>query len=67
MSSFCCRLRERFLIGVIAENPKVVVRPDDVDWTLSTKGEPPVIRIAFCPFCGQAVDGQPVRTPKEGA
>lgn len=66
MSDFCCKLRERFVLGIAAENPAVPVPADAVDCIDFGDGtEKPIIRIRFCPFCGTAVKG-PLRIAEEG-
>lgn len=74
--SYCCQMREKFLIGIVAENltlPIPIDAADCIDWDADggirpETGKPrPVIRIRFCPFCGKPVAG-PMRTiPTEGA
>lgn len=66
MSGFCCKMRQKFLIGIIAENPSVpmpIDAADCIDFSAEGPIHPetgklrPVIRIRFCPFCGAAVKG----------
>lgn len=72
MSDFCCKMRERFLIGIIAENPAIEIGAEVADFidfdadggVHPETGKPrPVIRIAWCPFCGTKSTG-PLRVQK---
>lgn len=67
--TYCCAMRERFLIGIIAENPALPMPTDAVDMMDFEEKDSlgrPVIRIRFCPFCGKAATG-PLRIAKEEA
>lgn len=58
MSDWCCKMRERFVLGIIAENPNVDIGADAVDCIdFGASKSKPVIKIRFCPFCGVAVRG----------
>lgn len=60
MSSFCCKMREKYLIAIVADNPTVPHPVEAVDFTdfdrKSSDGKP-VLVIKFCPFCGKPVAG----------
>lgn len=62
---YCCPMRARFLIGIVAEN-KAMPEPVDVidfmDFDERASDGRPVIKIKFCPFCGKPVKGL-TRTP----
>jgi hypothetical protein len=61
--TFCCAMREKYLIGILAENAELPTPSDVLDFMdFDNKAEDgrPVLRIRFCPFCGQEVRG-PVR------
>lgn len=68
--TFCCAMRERFLLGIVAENKKVQVPTEAVDFMdfdAKTPDGRPILKIKFCPFCGKPVAG-PVRViGEEGA
>lgn len=58
--NFCCRMRERYLVGIVAENAAVKEPPevlDFMDFDVKTEDGRPVLRIRFCPFCGKPVGG----------
>lgn len=64
MNAFCCKMREKYLIGIVAENrdiPQPVEAGDFIDFEMPHPEGKLVIRIKYCPFCGQVVKG-PVRT-----
>ena len=57
---FCCKMREKFLIGIVAERtdlPTPVEAVDSIDFEQKSQGGRTIVRIKFCPFCGKAVDG----------
>lgn len=55
---YCCKMRERFVLGIVLENPKIDIGSDAVDCIDFGDGTgKPTIRIRFCPFCGVAVKG----------
>lgn len=57
---FCCGMREHFVLGIVAERvdvPVPVDAADFIDFTAKMPNGKPVIRIKFCPFCGQAIKG----------
>ena len=61
--TWCCAMRERYLIGIVAENAERPTPADVVDFMdFDNKAEDgrPILRIRWCPFCGKRVDG-PVR------
>ncbi len=64
---YCCQMRRKFLVGIIAEDLRLPSPIDMVDCIVDF-GPPVVIRIRFCPFCGKAIDpNEPTRaavTPK---
>lgn len=60
MANYCCPMREKFLLGIVAENPEVPTPSDAVDFIdFDAKREDgkPVLRIKFCPFCGKPPAG----------
>lgn len=62
--SYCCAMRARFVIGIIAEIQDVPVPTDAVDFIDFDVKSPdgrPVLTIKYCPFCGKAAAG-PKRT-----
>lgn len=64
MSAFCCPMRARFLLGIIAENeaaPEPIDVLDFYDFDIRAADGRPVIRILFCPFCGKHLNGGPLR------
>ena len=58
--SYCCAMRLKFIIGILAE-AKEVPDPVDIidylDFDNKTPDGRPVIRIRYCPFCGKVVTG----------
>lgn len=71
MTAYCCAMREKFLIGIIAERadlPTPIEAGEFIDFDAEgpvhpETGKPrPVIKIRFCPFCSARIEGQPVRT-----
>lgn len=57
---YCCKMREKFLIGIVADNrdlPTPTDAADFIDFDSVTEDKRPVIRIKFCPFCGKPVTG----------
>lgn len=71
-SAFCCAMRERFLVGIVAENAAVPNPSDLVDFLdFEAKSEvgKPIIRTRFCSFCGARIAADPLRVfdpPREG-
>lgn len=60
---FCCPMRAKYLIGILAENAELPTPSDVVDFMdFDNKAEDgrPILRIRWCPFCGKKIDG-PVR------
>lgn len=58
--TFCCKMREKFLIGIVAENPHVPVPTeaiDFMDFEHKTPDGKPVLRIKWCCFCGSKETG----------
>lgn len=53
---YCCNMRRHYLVGVVAaragEEPPMEVLEYIVDLTAPN----PVMRIRFCPFCGERID-----------
>ena len=61
---YCCAMRAKFLLGIVAENKEAPHPPemiDFVDWDQKRADARLVIRIKFCPFCGKPSTG-PIRT-----
>lgn len=66
-NAYCCAMREKYLLGIIAIN-RAVKDPADlvdfVDFDARTEDGRPVIRIKFCPFCGKVITRtDPLRKP----
>lgn len=60
MTSYCCAMREKFLIGIVAENAEVKTPTDAadfIDFDLRRRDGKPVIKIRYCPFCGKDASG----------
>lgn len=60
MSAFCCRMRERYVLGIVGENPRVetpVEAADFIDFDAEHPDGKCVVKIKFCPFCGKPVEG----------
>lgn len=58
--SYCCKMREKYLLGIVSENLSVPTPTDVVDFTdfdAKTSDGRSVLRIKFCPFCGRPVEG----------
>jgi hypothetical protein len=61
--TFCCQMRARYIIGILAENAEMPTPSDVVDFMdFDNKAEDgrPILRIRYCPFCSKKIDG-PVR------
>ena len=61
MIDACCRVRRYMKLGIegVDETMSVPVEVADfVDWQASARLKKTVIRIRFCPFCGQDVRDQ---------
>lgn len=53
--TYCCAMRARFVLGIVAENPAYPTPSsviDYMDWDAKLEDGTAVLRIAFCPFCG---------------
>lgn len=58
--TYCCAMREKFLIGIVAERediPTPIDAADFMDFDRKTSDDRVVIKIKFCPFCGKPVAG----------
>ncbi len=58
--TYCCPMRQKFLIGIVAERedlPTPVDAADFMDFDEKSEDDRPVLRIRFCPFCGKPVTG----------
>lgn len=67
--TFCCKMRERFLLGIVAERTDLPVPVEAVDFIDFGKTRPdgkPLMFIKFCPFCGKQIGTGPMRTMVEG-
>ena len=57
---YCCKMREKYLVAIVAED-NTVETPIDVvdlmDFDVKSPDNRPVIRIKYCPFCGKPVSG----------
>lgn len=60
MGSYCCLMRQKFLIGIVKEDTTVKSPADVLDFmdfdNVAADGRP-ILRIKWCPFCGVAVKG----------
>lgn len=66
--TYCCKMRERYLVGIVAVDQRVPNPPDVadyIDWDHKTMDGRAIIRIKYCPFCGQAIQG-PLRMLEVG-
>jgi hypothetical protein len=64
---FCCKMREKFLLGIVGINESMPDPPDlidFIDWDLKREDGKPVVRIRFCPFCGKTPKGM-MRTDED--
>ena len=62
--NFCCSMREKYLIGIVAEDLDHDDPPDLVDFldfSAKTSQGKPILRIRFCPFCGMKMTQQYLR------
>lgn len=53
--TFCCKMRAKFLIGIIADNPSMPIPTEAgefMDFDSKDALGRPIVRIRFCPFCG---------------
>lgn len=52
---FCCPMRKKFLVGIVAVDISVPDPLDLADFILDWGGEgkPILIAMRFCPFCGK--------------
>lgn len=58
--AYCCSMREKFVLGIVAERedlPTPVDAADFMDFDEITEDGRSVLRIKFCPFCGKPVAG----------
>lgn len=58
--TYCCRMREKYLIGILAENTRVPTPVEAVDFMDFDQRAPdgrPILVIKFCPFCGSTRKG----------
>jgi len=49
-------MRARFLVGIVAENPKApmpIDALDFIDWNRKTADGKQILLMRFCPFCGK--------------
>ena len=61
---FCCPMRAKYLLGIVAEDPALPTPTeavDFIDWDARRDDGKLVAVIKFCPFCGRPVTGN-VRT-----
>ncbi len=62
----CCKMREKFIVGILAEDTRVPDPVDVLDFIEDFEAKDPdgrpIIHIKFCPFCGKSMAGQPRRT-----
>lgn len=62
--SYCCKMREKFLLGIIGERsdiPTPTEAVDFIDFDAQREDKKPVLMIKFCPFCGKSPFG-PLRS-----
>jgi len=58
--NYCCAMREKFLIGIIAERanlPTPIDAADFMDFEHVDGEGRPILRIKYCPFCGKPING----------
>lgn len=58
--AYCCPMREKFVLGIVAEAldvPTPVDAADFMDFDEAAEDGRPILRIKFCPFCGKPVAG----------
>ena len=59
-TKYCCKMREKYLIGIIMENvevPQPIDAIDFIDFEIPHPEGKLVIRIKYCPFCGKPIIG----------
>lgn len=59
-TTYCCSMRQTFLIGIVAERedlPTPLDAADFMDFDEKAEDDRPILRIKFCPFCGKPVVG----------
>lgn len=68
---FCCVMRARFLVGIVAVDQEVVVPDTDladhvIDWNPKQGGI--LLGLSYCPFCGEKQDWNkaPMRDQRTG-
>ncbi len=54
--TYCCDMRRRFLIGLVAENKDAPQPKGLADFIVDWDRPVPIIGIKFCPFCGVEID-----------
>lgn len=52
---YCCKMREKFVIGVVATNESVPTPTEMADHVLHW-GKKIIFATSFCPFCGTKID-----------
>lgn len=60
VGEYCCPMRERFVVGIVAKNPAVPDPPELVgfiDWDTPSEGGVAIIRGKFCIWCGVLIAG----------
>lgn len=58
--AYCCPMRKKFVLGIVAEAPDVptpVDAADFMDFDEAAEDGRSILRIKFCPFCGKPVAG----------
>ena len=58
--AYCCPMRPKFVLGIVAEAPDVQTPVDAAGFmevNEAAEGGRPILRIKFCPFCGKPVAG----------
>jgi len=54
VTSYCCQLRRKFVVAIVADDESVFFPTDQVDAIVAWEPRI-VVRIAFCPFCGTKI------------
>ena len=61
---YCCKMREKFVVGILGINPTVpepVDLVDFLDFDVKTPGGRPILHIKYCPFCGKLIPRDSVK------
>jgi hypothetical protein len=64
----CCAMRQKFMVGIVAESTDIATPIDLADFVLDWGGEgrKMLIGIKYCPFCGKKIENDEVlRDPRQ--